>query len=481
MNRSLPLNLTILAGAGLMALIVVVASMQGYGVVAPALPVAAAGGLLVFVHPFYGMLFITFFVQLDALLRIFPTTSSLTPEKIVTAVALAGVIVMGFKGAKKLRWGHTEPLDQLAVMFGLTLMVSFMFIKDMEFGLWSLRKYVSLLGMLYLMIRVVKNFSQVRILLLAVIISTGISSAMVVSDYVTGSHLVGGSHAATVASYQGVSRSAGGSDYNPTTAATMNLAGTMLALILFLRRKEWRLVTGPTIVVGTVAIILSFARSAAVVYVLLVIWLFWKFRRHRYLPVAVAVGIMVVIVAVPFVPTEYWDRLMTLVQDWDQDKSIMARISYNTIGLQLLFKHPLLGIGPGQFQYYYADPIYRFMPSQRLFINRQLHNMYLEVGTETGLIGMFLFVAMIVLGAICLNRVRHRGPTQQIRDWAEAFHYSYLGFMAVSLFMPNEYNKYVWIFISLAVAFERAVLGRGKKDEAPPEPATAAAPERTGP
>ncbi len=458
MPRSLPLNLTIIGGAFLMALIVIASSLMGLGVLAIALPVIMAGGLLVFFHPFLGLLFITFFVQLDALLRLVPTSSMLTPEKLITMVALAGVILLGFRESHKLRLGRPEPLVQMAMMFGLVILTSFFFIKDLDFGLWSVRKYLSLLGMLYLTIRVVKKFSQVRLLLLVIVVSTGLSSAMVVMDYVTGTTLVGGSHAATAASYQGVSRSAGGSDYNPTTAATMNLAGTTLALILFLRMKKWRILTGPTILVGTVAIILSFARSAALVYVLLVFWLYWKFRRHRLLPVAFVIAIIVAVVAIPLIPSEYWDRLMTLVQDWKQDDSIMARISYNTVGLQLLSTHPFLGIGPGQFQYYYADPIYRFMPSQRIFINRQLHNMYLEVGTETGLVGMFLFVAMIVLGGICLNRVRKHGPTQEIRTYAEAFHYSYVGFMAVSLFMPNEYNKYVWLYIALAVAFARAVL-----------------------
>ncbi len=481
MFRSLPLNLSIMAGAGFLALLVVVASVMGFGYVVPVLPLLGAGALVVFFRPFYGVLFITFFVQLDALLRVFPTTSLFSPEKMVTAVALAGVIITGIRGAKKYRLGKPQPLVQAAAMFILTILVSFMFIKDLELGLWSLRKYISLLGLLYLMTRVVKSFSQVRLLLLAIIVSTGISASIVVFDYVTGTTLVGGSHAATVASYEGVSRSAGGSDYNPTTAATMSLAGTTLALILFLRRREWRILTGPTIMVGTVAIILSFARSAAVVYVMLAVWLLWKFRRHRHLPVALFLAFMVSLVVLPMIPSEYWDRMMTLFQDWENDPSIMARISYNTIGAKLLFHHPVFGIGPGQFPWYYADPMNRFMPSNHLFIGRQLHNMYLEVGCETGLIGMFLFLAMIIMGGVSLNRVRLHGPTEQIRHWAEAFHYSYIGFMAVSLFMPNEYNKYVWIFISLAVAFERAVMPRGKPPAAGVTPAAASPPGASGP
>lgn len=460
MTRTLPVNLLVFLGSTLMALIILAASLADLQIVALALPVVLAGGLVVFFRPFYGLLFITFFVQLDALLRLVSEDSFFTPEKLITLTALVGIVTIGFREPKRSRWGPREPLVHLAVMFGLTLLTSLMFVKDLEFGLWSVRKLLSLLGLLYLTVRSVRTFQQVRLLLLCVVFASFISSSLVIADYTMGTTLVGGSHAATVSSFEGVSRSAGGSDYNPTTAATMNLAGTTLALILFLRQKRWRILTGPTIVVGTFAIILSFARSSAVVYALLAFWLFWKFRRHRLLPAALFLVLVVSIAVLPLIPQEYWARLMTMVEDWDKDKSITARISYNTVGAKLLLTHPVLGIGPGQFQYYYADPEYRFIPAQRLFVTRQLHNMYLEVGTENGFVGLFLFVAMIVMGGVALDRVRKYGATQEIRNYGEAFHYAYVGFMTVSVFMPNEYNKYVWIFIGLAVAFARVTVTR---------------------
>ncbi len=456
MITALPGRIALIGGAFIMALAIMVLSRMGYGPVAPLLPLFMAGGLVVFFYPFLGLLFIAFFVQLDALLRMVPVSDELSPEKVITFVSVLGLLVISFKEPKKLRWGPHEPLVSLAVMFGLTLLTALFFVKDLEFGLWSVRRLISLLGLLYLTVRVVKTIGHIKWIALAIIVSSLISSVLVIADYSMGGTLVGSSHAATVSSYDGVSRSSGGSDYNPTTAATMNLAGTTLALILFLRQRKWRILTGPLVVLGSIAIMLSLARSSSLVYILLVVWLWWKFRRHRLMPAAFVLAVILGAMVLPLIPSTYYDRMLTLVEDWDQDKSITARISYNKIGLELLAQHPVLGIGPGQFQYYYADPEYRFVPSNRLFIARQLHNMYLEVATETGLVGGGLFLAMIIMGGVALHRVRKYGATEEIRIYGEAFHYSYVGFMAVSVFMPNEYNKYVWLFIGLGVAFARA-------------------------
>jgi len=81
--------------------------------------------------------------------------------------------------------------------------------------------------------------------------------------------------------------------------------------------------------------------------------------------------------------------------------------------------------------------------------------MYLEVATDSGLLGFACFAGMLFLSLRSLHRVRKRGPTKEIRVFGEALHFAYVGLLLASLFMPNEYNKYVWIFTGLGVALGR--------------------------
>jgi O-antigen ligase len=80
----------------------------------------------------------------------------------------------------------------------------------------------------------------------------------------------------------------------------------------------------------------------------------------------------------------------------------------------VLAEHPLLGVGPGNYKVHYMDPDYRWMPGRGV-VPRQLHNMYLEVATETGVVGFVLFAGMLFLALRSLNRVRKSGPTRERR------------------------------------------------------------------
>ena len=162
---------------------------------------------------------------------------------------------------------------------------------------------------------------------------------------------------------------------------------------------------------------------------------------------------------VPLIPPSYWQRQATLT-DFSSDLSLRRRLGYNIIGLHVLAEHPLLGVGPGNYKVHYMDPDYRWMPGRGV-VPRQLHNMYLEVATETGVVGLICFLGMLYLALRSLNRVRKRAPTKELRDLGEALHFAFVGLLIASAFVPNEYNKYVWIFTGLGVALGRIAGGAG--------------------
>jgi hypothetical protein len=213
--------------------------------------------------------------------------------KLMTALTLAGVIVVSCREPRRVRFGPDDPVLRLAAMFCLVLLVSFLFVEDRSLGVWSLRRLVSLLLLLYLVARLVTSLERARWIVLAVLVSTLVSGVVVAADWFLGTHLVARAQAAVASEWLGLSRSSGASEYNPTTAATLLLTGTACALVLFARTPRWRWLTGATALAGGMGVVLSYARSSGLVLGVLLIWLMFKYRTHRRFPLVIASGLLV--------------------------------------------------------------------------------------------------------------------------------------------------------------------------------------------
>jgi len=415
-------------------------------------------------RPFLGLLLITGFVQLDALANLLFSALPLSAFKILTLLTLAGVVLNNYRKPIQSYSSFDEPLFRFALMFGLAVLISALYASDAIAAQTTLERYLGLMILLYLVLHLVQSYKQVEWLLLAVVVSTVISAAVVLIDWAIGGHLLSTHEAATTAQWEGVSRSSGASDYNPTTSAIMMLTGTCLALVLAWRTPRWRWLTTATILIGSLALLLSFARSAALVYALMLVWMLFKIRHHRRAPAIFAVIFVLLLSALPWLPADLWDRLATL-SNFDTDRTLWRRLSYHIIGWDLFIQHPLLGVGPGNFPYHFIEEVYRWMPG-RYLIPRELHNTYLEVLTETGLLGFSCFAGMLLLALRGLARTLRTGTDPLIRHYAEALQFAYVAFLAASVFMPHQYNKYLWIFAGLAIAVTR--LGRNATDQAAP-------------
>ena len=145
-------------------------------------------------------------------------------------------------------------------------------------------------------------------------------------------------------------------------------------------------------------LVFTFARSAVIAFLVMLLIFAFQNRRIRMMPFAIIVVIGVAVISIPFVPDLFWQRMATLL-DFSLDRTLFRRISYNLIGLRLWSEHPLFGIGPGNFPFYYIDAEFRYYPGRVSFVPRQLHNSYLEVATEMGLLGITTFV-MVMLSSL---------------------------------------------------------------------------------
>jgi O-antigen ligase len=146
-------------------------------------------------------------------------------------------------------------------------------------------------------------------------------------------------------------------------------------------------------------------------------------------------------------------------------------LGYHLIGVDLLRQHPLVGVGPDNYQEHYLDYKYRAMPGRRLEA-RAMHNMYLSVAVETGLLGFVCFAGILLVALRGLARARARAPDPESRWMAEAVQFAFAVFLVACVFGAAETSKYLWILSGLAMAVAQLALppvepGPGRNLEAP--------------
>lgn len=421
------------------------ASTKAGAIVAPGL--AAAGFLAL--NPFAGMVLLVTFSHLDALSGLLSQALPVSLFKLLTVATLGGLALMSYRKPRSARLGPGDRSGALALLFVLWIGISFLTCSYPAAGLSHSIGFVSVIVLFFLIVALVDTPARLRCLVWVLVATGLVSSLFVLLETFLGVRLVATEAAAVTAQYESQARSAGASNYNPTTAAHMLLSTVVLATVLFFEYRRFRVLSGMVMLIGAAALVLTLARSAAIAFCLAGLVYLWNNRGQKLFPFAMICGLILIAAALPFVPEVFWERMGT-VAGFGEDRTLLRRLSYNIIGLELVTQHPVSGVGPGNFPLYYAGDEFRWFPGREP-APRQLHNSYLEVAAELGLVGLGLFVAFLTVSF----RAGVRAAQAQVADisvFARALTYALGAYLVASLFMPNEDTKFMWILPALCVA-----------------------------
>ncbi len=458
-NRWWPISL--LAGGGLLGLSQVVFAGLDKPLLVVAAPLGAAAAILIVRTPFLGLVGVVLLTQLDyfflQLLKGFP----LTPIEILTALMLAGIVL---DGRRKRRPGPRDfsslPL-RLAFMFWLVVLLSFLFADNRYFALVTARGFSRGILLFFLVLHLTTTRRQVKALILAFLVATGLSASLSVGKYAFGigwaksrPTQAGAGESGYVGKSRAGGRLAGGAKASAQMSSYLMFAGASCATILALRRRRWRAISVLAAVAGTTGALLSFTRSIAPIFLLAFSWLLAKFRRHRRFPVILALASALLLAALPLVPANFWQRLATLAEP-AEDLTLGRRVGHHLIGLDLLLSRPLLGVGPGNYKARHTDFEYRLMPGRYRLEPRALHNMYLEVAVEEGILGFACFAGILWLAVVGLHRTRMHAADGELRVLAEALHFTLVLYLFCCLLVPAELKKATWILPALSIAVAR--------------------------
>jgi putative inorganic carbon (HCO3(-)) transporter len=123
------------------------------------------------------------------------------------------------------------------------------------------------------------------------------------------------------------------------------------------------------------------------------------------------------------------------------DESSSARLDAWTEGLEMLKSQPIFGVGYGQFVDHHT---------------LTAHNALVLSFAETGLLGCFLWVGLLVVTMLELHRLKTLPGTGAFegttRQWAQALQLSLIGFMAAAFFLSRTFVPTLYLVIGLSVA-----------------------------
>jgi probable O-glycosylation ligase (exosortase A-associated) len=256
---------------------------------------------------------------------------------------------------------------------------------------------------------------------------------------------------------------------NPNDLAlTLNLVLPLTVALFFLtKRPLWRTILIGIIVLDLVAIVLTFSRGGFLTLALCAGVVLWRITRRAGPKYAfMAIGLLLVLA--PMVPSSYYTRLSTITDvEADATNSAGERQEDMLVAIDYLLRHPIIGAGIGN------NPL--AMNEERGARWATVHNSYLQVGTELGLPGLILYVAVVVGTIKAIGRVVKRtraDPAQRELFWlASGLQISLIAFAFAAMLHPTAYHFYFYYFGGLALA-ARAMHER--LAPARPQPARAA-------
>ncbi|PVE21063.1 hypothetical protein DC522_28710 [Microvirga sp. KLBC 81] len=415
-------------------------------------------------RPFLGLLALVFFAQLNALaLVVFSALSIDSPIKFLAVLTL-GAALYQYRLRFINRSLTNEPyIARFVIVLTGALMISVLFARSTHMATDEVRRFLAVVLIVFLVSGLTTDKKRLELIVLAIVVSTLVSALFVLYDWGAGGATFSSQLSDQRSSWQDTVRSSGGSLEGATMAATMLLCGTSLAICLAARASRWRLYTVPTALIGTFAIALTLTRSATVTLVLLLTWLAWRMRRQKGI-VFMVVGVIVTgTIMLPLLPDAFWDKISTLTET-QRDSTLLRRLSYHIIGLDLLLKYPLTGIGAGNFPIFYGDFEYRFIPGR--YDLRPLHNQYLQYPVESGLLAGMAYVGMLFSSFLSFRYTSIHARSEELRVLSEGLMFSFVSIIVQMFYLSSKFNKYLWVYIGLAIAV-RALLNDEERGSAP--------------
>jgi O-antigen ligase len=221
-----------------------------------------------------------------------------------------------------------------------------------------------------------------------------------------------------------------------------------ISLSFFLYRDRKSLLWGYSTLVQSITLILTFSRAAllafsfGIFFVCLFYLYFHKekivaFLKDKRMLLFTLIFILFLLLALMFIAK-------TVVSN-DMRWSTLIRLENSIYAIEAFTEHPLLGIGYENFAFYSG---YRYAPS--IFgipgIYPSINNIILQVFTETGIIGAFIFFILIYVSIKMILKSLH-----EKKDWFYSIIFTGTSLFIQMLFFNLFSFIFLWVWVGLVL------------------------------
>lgn len=238
--------------------------------------------------------------------------------------------------------------------------------------------------------------------------------------------------------------------YGDPNDVAFHLAATLpLAFWLLGQQRAWRPIVLGMITVISLATVFTYSRGALVGIGAGILFLMLTDRKR--IPLLAAAGVVtiaagsLIVRSSPETSLRFEDALRAKQQV--ASTNVDARLDAYSAAATLAADNPIVGIGPGNFSHHYRE-VAGFPPGvEHVTV---VHNSYLDVASELGLIGLVLFVAYLALVFFRLTAVVRMGG--RLGGYASALRISFVITLVAGFTISEQYSAPYWLIGGLATA-----------------------------
>ncbi|HUK18451.1 MAG TPA: O-antigen ligase family protein [Bryobacteraceae bacterium] len=236
--------------------------------------------------------------------------------------------------------------------------------------------------------------------------------------------------------------------------------------------KAWKVVLYPGACIALVSLLRTGSRGGFVaMIVVLAVLLFTGSVENKF--VLVVSGLVVVVIGLVVMPQALRVRYLYVFGVDDQPKesleqtdaagrsSAQARRYLFWRSVTITLQHPVTGVGPGMFAV--AENQIAKSQGRARGLWHVTHNMFTQVSSEEGIVGLLLWAGALVaafraLGAVCRLKKQTQDPASveaaKLANWLRA---ALVAFVVTGTFLSSAYSELFFVLIGLSVALQKAV------------------------
>jgi O-antigen ligase len=228
-----------------------------------------------------------------------------------------------------------------------------------------------------------------------------------------------------------------------------------LALLLISRGTFSKVAWASAMVIMTYAVFLTGSRGgfvALIVSVTLCLWEFAVRRRHRYLVVLTAVLAILLLLFSPKMLTNRLRATFSSKADVTAYDSAQQREQLLRRSVEITAKHPLFGVGPGNFE----------ILSGSWHVS---HNTFTELSSEGGLPALALFLLILSRGFRNVRKIKRSSRGQRsLGVFAGGLYASLAGYGTGAIFSSTGYQFFPYLLVAYTTALQLIAKELSKKE-----------------